>query len=245
MGETDSSLGCDISTVLQRINEIANAMVGFQTEITSIKWDLVEVKVAKTTQPAQSNVWEVLHANNHDNRVPDLHETRPVNLVLAQQPQALTDHLHNNPSLQSLVDLRMLTQGESVSQDLISPGNKCNKQVKSGPDRIAGNDYNRRFISWPQEHVFVGMARQHVNFDDLTQTQFSAGMLSVIEKEQNIETKNAIISFVSQIQQDMIDFGYQTILGITSVNLTTLEEKKIEWTDSDDINAMQKQYILN
>ena len=40
------------------------------------------------------------------------------------------------------------------------------------------------------------MARQRVKFDELTQTQFSAGMLSVIEKEQSIEIKNAMISFV-------------------------------------------------
>ena len=70
-------------------------------------------------------------------------------------------------------------------------------------------------------------------------------MLSVIEKEQSIEIKNAMISFVSQIHRDMIDFGYQTILGIISVILTALEGNRIEWTDSDDINAMQKQYILN
>ena len=69
MGKTDSSRGCDISMVLQRMNEMANAVVGIQTEITSIKSDLVEAKVAKTTQPSQSNVWEVLNANNHDNRV--------------------------------------------------------------------------------------------------------------------------------------------------------------------------------
>ena len=54
-----------------------------------------------------------------------------------------------------------------------------------------------------------------------------------------------MISFVSQIHRDMIDFGYQTILCITSVILTALEENRIEWTDSDDINAMRKQYILN
>ena len=70
-------------------------------------------------------------------------------------------------------------------------------------------------------------------------------MLSVIEKEQNIEIKNAMIAFVCQIHRDMIDFGYPTILGITSVILTALEENRIEWTDPDDINAMRKQYILN
>ena len=58
-------------------------------------------------------------------------------------------------------------------------------------------------------------------------------MIIVIEKETNIEIKNAIIYFVRQIKRDMMDFEYQTNLGITSVLLTSLEMKRIEWTDSD------------
>ena len=43
----------------------------------------------------------------------------------------------------------------------------------------------------------------------------------------------------------MIDLGYQPILGITSVILIALEENRIEWMDSDDINFIRKQHILN
>lgn len=87
------------------------------------------------------------------------------------------------------------------------------------------------------------MARHHVKFDNLTQTQFAVGMLSVIEKQPKNETKNSMRSLVSQIQRDMIDFGFKIILCITSVILTALEENMIEWMDSDNIEVMRKMDI--
>ena len=70
-------------------------------------------------------------------------------------------------------------------------------------------------------------------------------MLSVIEKEQNTETKNSMIFFVSQIDRDMINFRFQTILSFTSIICTALEENRVEWMNVDTTNAMRKQYILN
>ena len=45
----------------------------------------------------------------------------------------------------------------------------------------------------------------------------------------------------------MIDLGFQTILSNTNVILTALEERvnRIDWTVSDNINAMRKQHTLN
>ena len=70
-------------------------------------------------------------------------------------------------------------------------------------------------------------------------------MLAVIEEEQNTEIKDSIISFVSQTNRDMIDFGFQIILGITGVILIAIEENRVEWTDTGIIDAMRKQSILN
>ena len=49
----------EIATVLQRMNEIAMAMVGIQTELRLVKSDLAESKATTPSQPAQNNVWEV------------------------------------------------------------------------------------------------------------------------------------------------------------------------------------------
>ena len=47
------------------------------------------------------------------------------------------------------------------------------------------------------------------------------------------------------VHRDMIDVRYQMILGITSIILTALEENRIEWSDLDEINTMQKHSKLN
>ena len=43
----------------------------------------------------------------------------------------------------------------------------------------------------------------------------------------------------------MIDFGFQIILSITGVILIALGENRVEWTDTNIIDAMRKQFILN
>ena len=43
----------------------------------------------------------------------------------------------------------------------------------------------------------------------------------------------------------MINFGYHTMLGVTSVILTEKEENRIDWTYIDGTNVMQSQYIHN
>ena len=70
-------------------------------------------------------------------------------------------------------------------------------------------------------------------------------MLVVIEEEQNTEIKDSIISFVSQTHIDMIDFGFQVILGISGVILIALKENRVECTDTDIIDAISKQFLLN
>ena len=70
-------------------------------------------------------------------------------------------------------------------------------------------------------------------------------MLAIFQEEKNTETKNSIIAFVSQTHRDMIDFGFKIILGITGVILIALEENRVEWTNTNIIDAMRKQYILN
>ena len=100
--------------------------------------------------------------------------SRPVNPRPALQPPSIkplsqTDQLRNNSSLQSLVDQHLHALEELALQDFVSAGNnKQAKQIKLGRERVIGKDHSRRFILWPQEHIFVGTARHRVKFDELT-----------------------------------------------------------------------------
>ena len=124
---------------------------------------------------------------NTNNCQTNLHVLQSGNLPMPQHPTvSYTDQIHNNPILQVWVVQHLLGPDvvESRCKVVVNGGKSNNTQVKSGRERVAGNDPNRRFVSWPQEHVFVGASRKRVKFDNFTQTQFSAGMLVVIEEEQ-------------------------------------------------------------
>lgn len=126
-------------SVLLRINDMANAMISMQTEIRAFRSELSEVKAAKAPQ-LQGNT------NNHSpvTHIPGL--VNGAQLISHSNTQQLThtDQLRNNPSLQAMVDQRIQALEESALQDFVSQG-KSTKQVKSGRERVAGNDSNRRF----------------------------------------------------------------------------------------------------
>ena len=116
-----------------------------------------------------------------------------------QPPASYTYQIHNNPPSQASVDEQL--PGSDVVESrcevvVVDGGKSINTQVESDRERVSGNNHNQRFVSWPQEHMFVGASRQCVKFDNLTQTQFSAGMLAVIEKSktQKLRTASYLLS---------------------------------------------------
>ena len=70
-------------------------------------------------------------------------------------------------------------------------------------------------------------------------------MLAMANLEVNPSKKANILSYVSQLHHDMVDFGFQVISGVNGVVLAALEEGKINWLDQDGINVLRKQYMLN
>ena len=88
-----SNIGAgNIATVLQRMNEMANAMVGIQTELRLVKSDLAEAKAATPSQPTQNNLWGVVNASSN-NRLQEINTARPPNPGLALQPRQYS-HCH-------------------------------------------------------------------------------------------------------------------------------------------------------
>ena len=57
------------------------------------------------------------------------------------------------------------------------------KSIKSGWDRIGGSDHNRVYVKWPQEACFIGPGRIRVIYDELTQSQWTAGITAIATEE--------------------------------------------------------------
>ena len=59
------------------------------------------------------------------------------------------------------------------------------QSVKSGRVRLGGSDHNRVYVQWPQEACFIGPSRIRVKYDELTQSQWTAGITATAAEEKN------------------------------------------------------------
>ena len=150
-----------------------------------------------------------------------------------------SDSVVQNQVADRLQQLEQLAQTEFASVQ--NPG----KLIKSGRDRLGRNDAVRQYISWPQEHVFVGTMRKRVKYDDLSQPQLSAGLLAIANQEKDFSKKNNMISYFTRLHQDMIDFNFQAVLGANGVVFSALEEGRLSWNDLDMIFELKSRFLVN
>ena len=71
--------------------------------------------------------------------------------------------------------------------------------VKSGRDRVGGSDYKLIYIRWPQEAVFIGPERRCVRYDDLNQTQRTAGLTAIAAQEGDPLVQRNMFTYLSAL----------------------------------------------
>ena len=105
-----------IDMVLQRMSELANAMVAIQNEVRSVKWDLGEIKATNSTP-------------NINNCLTNIHVFQQENLTMPQQPLvSYTNQIRNNPPSQASGEQRLVGPNEAVSCcKVVVNGSKSNK----------------------------------------------------------------------------------------------------------------------
>ena len=228
----------------------------------------------KRTTPEQSrrvsddSIWDMLkQPDQRDNgSSPTLHQQRPVS---TNRPSPHYTHvpvtipslheLGNDPDIDEMSHrliqegkmLPIITEKQSYSQNYKSKNvpysrtvSRSSKIVKSGRDRIGGNDNGRIYVPWPQEFVYVGPDRKRVAYDELTQGQFSAGLFGIIEQEQDINVKQNMIKFCAGLHQNMVDFGFIPVRGALAVCLSAIEDGRASWSHYETLESLQRQYLL-
>ena len=204
----------------------------------------VTVSEPATQDPREVMLENLMNASNtsHD-FVEDHRDIHIASNIDVSRPNAISN-LRNDVVVQNQVSDR-LKQLEHMAQTEFSSANSQGKLIKSGRERTGGNDAVRQYISWPQEHVFVGTMRKRVKYDDLTQPQLSAGLLAIANQERDISKKNNMISYFTRIHQDMIDFNFQSVLGANGVVFSALEEGRLSWYDLDMIFELKSRFLVN
>ena len=70
-----------------------------------------------------------------------------------------------------------LLQGEHPSGQM--------RRISSGRDRTGNDNIARYNIPWPNEHCLIGVDRRKVTYDHLTQAQWQAGLMNILDMERD------------------------------------------------------------
>ena len=103
------------------------------------------------------------------------------------------------------------------------------KSIKSGRDRIGGSDHNKVYVKWPQEACFIGPGRIRVIYDELTQSQWTAGITAIAAEENIPAVQRNMFTYLASILQDVCDFGFKSCLGAHALILSNLEDQTLTW----------------
>ena len=144
-------------------------------------------------------------------------------------------------------DSFVVQQGKNIihkqSHSNVSPVSSKVKTVKSGRDRVGGDDTNRVYVPWPQEFVYVGPNRQRVKYDELSQAQFTTGLLKIIEEEKNIGIQVNMIKLCAHIHQSIVDYSFLPVRGAYAVCLSAIEDGRVTWDEYEKLLELHKQYL--
>ena len=91
----------------------------------------------------------------------------------------------------------------------------------------------KREIPWPQNHILSGTSKSRVSYDNLSMAQWIAGFCTIIKEESNVQTKNNMLSYVTDLMEDCHDFGWQSAKGAHAVVLCHMEENKVNWEETN------------
>ena len=98
----------------------------------------------------------------------------------------------------------------------------------------------RREVPWPQNHILSGTSKSRVSYDNLSMAQWIAGFCTIIKEESNVQTKNNMLSYVSDLMEDCHDFGWQSAKGAHAVVLCHMEENRVNWEETNKLDRLRR-----
>ena len=151
------------------------------------------------------------------------------------------------PSLSSLKSSRQLqSQVDQRLQELQA----INMQGKFKSQRGGSNEtvYCKREVPWPHNFILSGSSKSRISYDNLSMSQWVSGFGAIIREESNIETKNQMLEYLSDLMDDSHDFGWQSAKAAHAVLLCKMEENTVEWSETtkiDRVHRVHAQRVVN
>ena len=80
------------------------------------------------------------------------------------------------------------------------------KTVKTSRESVSASDHKLVYVRWPQEAIFIDFGKKRVRYDKLSQSQWAAGLTTMVAKEPNVTIQMNILSYMPSLLQDVCDF---------------------------------------
>ena len=141
----------------------------------------------------------------------------------------------------SLDFLRASTTIQARVDDRIKELQAIHPQGKFKSQRGGSDTYwCKKEVPWPQNHILSGTSKSRVTYDNLSMAQWVSGFCAIIKDENNVETKNNMLSYVVDLMEDCHDFGWQSAKGAHAVVLCHMEENKVNWDETNKLDRLRR-----
>jgi hypothetical protein len=105
----------------------------------------------------------------------------------------------------------------------------CDKCSKQGWARSGGELAPRVPTPWPQDHVIGQGRRYKLFYDDLNIYEWSQGILSIMEAEEELSVIKYMLTHYRSVYRDAQNHGFEAAKWSNGVVLSMLEKGKLTW----------------
>ena len=137
--------------------------------------------------------------------------------------------LQGTPHIQMEVDRRLKHLAE------LNEAGKLKSQ-RGGSDTV----WVKKQVPWPQNFVLGGNNKSRISYDNLTWCQWVSGFAMIAREETNLQIKNSMLDYLSEIMEDANDFSWQSAKASHVVLLCRMEEGKVDWADTVKIDRIRR-----
>ena len=95
-------------------------------------------------------------------------------------------------------------------------------------------------VPWPQNFILGGPNKGRVNYNSLSIYQWVSGFCQIVKEEVNSENKHAMLDYISDLMDDVQDFGWNPAKASHTVLLCRMEEGKVTWQETAKIDRIRR-----
>ena len=150
----------------------------------------------------------------------------------------------NVPNLKSLrTSMKIQKQVDARIRDLEkahdNPGIEKQEKIKS---KRGGNVevLVQNKVAWPHEAILGGASRSRLSYDQLTMAQWVMGFCRNVIDEKDDNNKERMLSYMSDLMEDVSDFGWQGAKAAHAVLCCEMERGTVKWSDSNRIDRIRR-----